>query len=194
MNLRPLRPELRATATMLVAEHARTVPEPARWWVAAVALRYFVAVLLRRHPLMQTQAPHAANRSSGRRTMSALAPGASPLGQTARRRAPPAWGMTLRAPASSAISVLFTPSVDSTESGRDPASRGHRTSAGGEWLATCEARIQRWAVFLLACVATAIRVAHSDVAQSSWAPWLDSTVSAAGTALRQPRARAGLLR
>jgi hypothetical protein len=70
----------------------------------------------------------------------------------------------------------------------DPASRGHRTSAGGEWLATCEARIQRWAVFLLACVATAIRVAHSDVAQSSWAPWLDSTVSAAGTALPWPGA------
>src|SRR5665811_1622300 len=73
------------------------------------SLRYFVAVRLRRHPLMQTQAPHAASRSSGPITMSALAPGASPLGQTASRRAPPAWGMTLRAPASSAISVLFTP-------------------------------------------------------------------------------------
>jgi hypothetical protein len=100
LNLRPLRPELPAVATILVSEHARTVPKPAGWWVAVVALRYFVAVWLRPHPLMQTQAPHAANRSLGRRTMSALAPGASPLGQTASRRAPPA---------SSAISVLFTP-------------------------------------------------------------------------------------
>src|SRR5664280_1608804 len=97
---------------MLVAEHGRTAPKPAGWWVAAVALRCFVAVWVRRRPLMQTQAPqapHAASRSSGRITMSALAPGASPLGQTARRRAPPAWGMTLRALASSAISVLVTP-------------------------------------------------------------------------------------
>jgi len=35
---------------------------------------------------MQTQAPHAANRYSGRLMMSALAPGASLLGQTASRR------------------------------------------------------------------------------------------------------------
>src|SRR5664279_3838601 len=40
----PLRPELPATATMLVAEHGRTAPKPAGWWVAAVALRCFVAV------------------------------------------------------------------------------------------------------------------------------------------------------
>jgi multiple sugar transport system substrate-binding protein len=35
----PLRPELPAAATMLVAEHARMVPRPAGWWVAVVALR-----------------------------------------------------------------------------------------------------------------------------------------------------------
>ena len=44
LNLRPLRPELPAAATMLVAEHGRPTLDPARWRVAMVVLRYFVAV------------------------------------------------------------------------------------------------------------------------------------------------------
>ena len=44
MNLRPLRPELRAIATMLATEHARDASNPAGWRGAVVVLRYFVAV------------------------------------------------------------------------------------------------------------------------------------------------------
>jgi hypothetical protein len=43
---RPLRPELRATATMLDAEHVRAASNPSGWRVAVVVLRYFVAVRL----------------------------------------------------------------------------------------------------------------------------------------------------
>jgi hypothetical protein len=85
----PSIPELPAAATISVAEHEGTARNHVVWRIAVVVLRYFVAVRLRWHPLMQTQAPHAANRSSGCITISALAPGASPLGQTASRRAPP---------------------------------------------------------------------------------------------------------
>jgi hypothetical protein len=46
----PLHPELRATATILVAEHARAAPNPAEWRVAVVVLRYFVAVRLAKTP------------------------------------------------------------------------------------------------------------------------------------------------
>ncbi|MDQ1536767.1 MAG: hypothetical protein QOE58_1160, partial [Actinomycetota bacterium] len=74
-------------------------------WCCGTSLRYGSDGI----PLVQTQALHAASRSSGRITMLALAPGASPLGQTASRRAPPASWMTLCTLASSAISVLFTP-------------------------------------------------------------------------------------
>jgi len=46
MNLRPLRPELPAAATMLVAEHGRVAHSLAGWQIAVVVLRYFVAVLM----------------------------------------------------------------------------------------------------------------------------------------------------
>ena len=46
MNLRPLRPELPAAATISVAKHVRAAPNQASWRVAVVVSRYFVAVLL----------------------------------------------------------------------------------------------------------------------------------------------------
>src|ERR1035437_6064587 len=42
----PHRPELRATATMLVAEHGGVAHSLAGWQIAVVVLRYFVAVLM----------------------------------------------------------------------------------------------------------------------------------------------------
>ncbi len=42
----PFGHELPAAATMLVAQHMRAAPNRARWRVAVVVLRYFVAVLL----------------------------------------------------------------------------------------------------------------------------------------------------
>jgi len=44
----PLRPELPAAPTMLVAEHGRAPHSPAGWQIAVVVLRYFVAVLILR--------------------------------------------------------------------------------------------------------------------------------------------------
>jgi hypothetical protein len=45
-----LRPELRATAIMLVVEHGRAVSKADTWQVAVMVLRYFVAVPLLRPP------------------------------------------------------------------------------------------------------------------------------------------------
>jgi hypothetical protein len=46
LNLRPLRPELPAAATILVSEQGRVAHSPAGWQIAVVVLRYFVAVLM----------------------------------------------------------------------------------------------------------------------------------------------------
>ena len=54
MNLRPLRPEIPAAPTMLVAEHGRVPYIPAGWQIAVVVLRYFVAVLIR-HPVARNR-------------------------------------------------------------------------------------------------------------------------------------------
>jgi len=55
LNLRPLRPELPATATMFATEHARAAPKPSGWRVAVVVLRYFVAVRLAGHLAFEHQ-------------------------------------------------------------------------------------------------------------------------------------------
>lgn len=51
-DLQPLRPEVPADVTMLVAEDEGTPRNCVVWRIAAVGLRYFVAVRLRRHSSM----------------------------------------------------------------------------------------------------------------------------------------------
>src|SRR5664279_4197040 len=61
-GVRPLRPELHAALTMLVAEHGRVSHSLAGWQIAVVVLRYFVAVLMLGEWIRTTGGVHRRHR------------------------------------------------------------------------------------------------------------------------------------